>query len=215
MSGTEPPSSLRGQSERLFTWAKAAYQQGRSAREVMTAIYGVDLPGEAYLFYRSRPRNPELPVEFFFWPWRLIDLANPKHEDDSPSPWAAEQGARALAQDPNFLPLMKLEAYEARHDGWIIGYSLSELRQGKPTILGHNEDLPKSGATFQRLGESLLSVLHEWAADHLRMTDERFRSPANRGAGSLDAEDVERAAGILKVVEKLQRKLADQQANSA
>lgn len=180
----------------------------------MAAVYGADLPLEAYVFYRSRPRDPELPVEFLYMPWRLLDLASPKHEDQEPSPWAAEQEANALAQDPDFLPLMKLEAYEARHDGWIIGYSLRELRQGKATILGHNEDIPASGATFERLGDSLLAVLHEWAADHLRMTEERFKSPTNRGAGSLDPKDVERAADILKSIEKIQRKLADQQSSA-
>lgn len=179
----------------------------------MTAAYGADLPLEAYVFYRSRPRNPELPIEFLYMPWRLVDLASPKHgEDDEPSPWAEEQEAHALAQDPDFLPLMKLEAYEARHDGWIIGYSLQELSQGRTTILGHNEDIPESGARFERVGDSLLSVLHEWATDHLRMTEGRFKSPANRGAGSLGPEDAERAAGILKAIEMIQSELKAQQA---
>lgn len=215
MPETQGPFFLRSQPERLSSWAEEAYQQGKSARDVMTEVYGVDLPHEAYVFYRSRPRDSELPIEFLFLPWRLIDLANHIHGDEGPSPWAAEQEARALMQDPDFLPLLKLEAYEARHDGWIIGYSISELQQGKTTILGHNEDIPQSGAMFQPLGESLLSLLLEWAADHLRMTEERFRSPANRGAGSLGPEDVERAAGILQDVEKMLRKLSEQQATSA
>lgn len=213
MSSIEDPSSLRDRPERLSTWAEEVYQQGKSSSEVMAAVHGADLPLEAYVFYRSRPRDPELPVELLYMPWRLLDLASPKHEDEETSPWAAEQEANALAQDPDFLPLMKLEAYEARHDGWIIGYSLRELRQGKTTILGHNEDIPASGATFERLGYSLLAVLHEWTTDHLRTTEERFTSPANRGAGSLDPEDVDRAARILKSVEKLQRKLAEQQSS--
>ncbi len=214
MSNIEEPSSLRAQPERLSTWAEEAYQQGKSTSEVMAAVYGADLPLEAYVFYRSRPRNPELPVEFLYMPWRLIDLTSPKHEDEEPSPWAAEQEIHSLAQNPDFLPLMKLEAYEARHDGWIIGYSLHELAQGKTTILGHDEDVPASGAAFERVGDSLLAVLHEWATDHLRMTEERFKSPANRGAGSLGPEDVERAANILKSVEKIQRKLAEQQSSA-
>lgn len=212
MSSIEEPFSLRAQPGRLSSWAKDAYQQGKSTSEVMTAVYGVDLPLEAYVFYRSRPRNPELPVEFLYMPWRLIDLTSPKHEDEEPSPWAAEQEANALAQDPDFLPLMKLEAYEARHDGWIIGYSLRELSQGKTNVLGHKEDIAASGAAFERLGDSLLSVLQEWATDHLRMVNEQFKSPSNRGFGSLDHSDVERAADILKSVEKIQRKLAEQQA---
>jgi hypothetical protein len=208
-------ASLRGRPEQLKPWARDAYREGKTFHHVITAVYGVDLPLEAYVFHQSRPRDPELPVEFLFLPWRLIDLASPKHEDEEPSPWAAEQEEHALAQDPDFLPLMKLEAYEARHDGWIIGYSLNELRQGRTTILGHDEDIPESGATFQRIGDSLFSVLHEWATDHLRMTKERFQSPVNRGAGSLDPKDVERADGILRSVEEMQRKLAAQQATAS
>jgi hypothetical protein len=179
----------------------------------MTAVYGADLPLEAYVFYRSRPHDPELPIEFLYMPWRLVDLATGERDDDEPSPWAAEQEAHALAQNPDFLPLMKLEAYEARHDGWIIGYSLRELARGSTTILGHNEDIPETGAVFERLGDSLLAVLHEWAADHLRMTEGRFKSPANRGAGSLGPEDVERAASILKAIEQIQHATAEQQSS--
>jgi hypothetical protein len=209
MSSSDAPTPLRGQHARLSAWAREAYLQGKSVHEVVTATYGADLPREAYVFYESRPRDPALPVELLFWPWRLLDLARTKHDDEEPSPWQVEQEANALAQDPDFLPLMKLEAYEARHDGWIIGYSLSALRQGKTTILGHDEDIPSSDAAFHVIGESLLVVLHEWATDHLRMTEERFDSPANRGTGSLDPEDVERAAEIFKAVEKFQRKLAE------
>lgn len=201
------PRETRGDVARLSAWTLEAYQQGASVHDVVTAAFGTDLPREAYVFYKSRPRDPELPVELLFLPWRLLELAKPKHGDDEPTPWQAEQEANALAQDPDFLPLMKLEAYEARHDGWIIGYSLSALRQGKTTILGHDEDIPRSGGTFQVIGESLLAVLHEWAVDHLRMTEARLNSPANRGAGSLGPEDVERAADTLGAIEQLQRKL--------
>lgn len=209
MSNIEAPSSLRAQPERLSSWAEEAYQQGWSTSEVMTAVYGADLPLEAYAFYRSRPRNPELPIELLDMPWRLLDLASSKHNDEEASPWQTEQEANALAQDPDFLPLMKLEAYEARLDGWIIDYSLRELSQGKATVLGHNEDIPESGAAFERIGESLLAVLHEWATDHLRIIEERFKSPSNRGAGSLGPEDVERAANIFTAIEKIQHKLLE------
>ncbi len=206
MADNESPSSLRGQHESLAAWSLQATQQGKSIHEIVAAIYGVDLPLEAYSFYRFRPRDPELPIELLFFPWRLIDLVNPRHENDVASPWAMEQERNALEAAPDFLPLMKLEAYEARHDGWIIGYSLEELRRGRTTVIGHNEDIPAASTNFQRVGESLLSVLYEWAIDHQRMTKERFDSPDNRGAGSIEPEDVERAKDILKAIEKVQRK---------
>lgn len=212
MASPTVPSNLRGKHEPLLAWAKEAHEDGRSVHDIVTAVYGVDLPSEAYVFFQSRPRAPELPIDLVFFPWELLRLTDPQYEDDTPDPWSVEQEAHALAQNADFLPLMKLVASEARHDGYVIGYSLSALLEGKTAILGHNEDIPASGAAFERLGDSLLSVLHEWATDHLRMVNEQFKSPSNRGFGSLDHSDVERAAGILASVEAMQRTLAEQQA---
>jgi hypothetical protein len=215
MASEAKPSKLRGQQEPLLAWAKEAHAEGKSVHDIVTAVYGVDLPPEAYVFYKSRPRDPELPADLVFFPWELLRLTGLKYEDDTPDPWSIEQETHALAQNIDFLPLMKLGAFEARHDGYVIGYSISALREGKTTILGHNEDIPESGASFEQLGDSLLSVLYEWATDHLRMVNEQFKSPSNRGFGSLDNSDVERAAGILKSVETMQRKLAEQQATAS
>jgi hypothetical protein len=215
MASEADPLKLRGQHEPLLAWAKKAHEEGKSVHDIVTAVYGVDLPPEACVFYKSRPRDPEFPADLVFFPWELLRLTGPQYEDDTPDPWSVEQETHALAQNADFLPLMKLVAFEARHDGYVIGYSISALREGKTTILGHNEDIPANGASFEQLGDSLLFVLHEWATDHLRMVNEQFKSPSNRGFGSLDNSDVERAAGILKSVEKMQRKLTEQQATSS
>jgi hypothetical protein len=52
-------------------------------------------------------------------------------------------------------------------------------------------------------------VLHEWIADHHRRRGEQYRSPANRGFGSISDRDVKHAAAQLRAVEALQREVAE------
>ena len=54
-------------------------------------------------------------------------------------------------------------------------------------------------------GESLLSVLHEHLADHHDRLSRQLRSPSNRGAGSVDREDVEEARGFVALIEDLRK----------
>jgi hypothetical protein len=192
----------------LVPWARRLYAEGKSTGDVMRAVYGVDLPAEAYAFWRAFDGGKlELPIDRMLHPWELIAAEDPSRTNEA-GPWDREQEERAFAQVPRFVPLMKLAADEPRHDDYIIGYDLDELGAGRTTILGHHDDFPESGAVLERLGDSLLDVLHEWMADHLRMLTEQFRSPSNRGFGSISQDNLDEVAGKVRAIEALQREVA-------
>lgn len=190
---------------RMAEQARQGYAAGKSMHEVVTAAYGVDLPEEDYVFHQSGLQYPELLADRVFLPWELMELANPQHAKDEADPWSVEQMAHARLQAPSFLPLMKLSANDCLHDGYVLGYSVELLRQGKRTLLGHAEDIPPTGATFEVVGDSLLSVLHAWMSDHVRLVRKQYDAPSNRGFGSISYDDVEVAEARLKAIAALQQ----------
>lgn len=198
---------LRADFDALVPLARRLYAEGRSAGDVMRAVYGVDLPAEAYAFWRAFSSGElELPLDQMHHPWELISAAGERHRSD-PGRWQRSQEELAFSQLPRFLPLMKLVDDGAIHDDHVIGYHLDELRAGRATIFGHLEDFPESGARLVRLGDSLLGVLHEWMADHRRRLEAQLRSPTNRGFGSIEDADVEAVEAKLRVLEALQTTL--------
>lgn len=199
---------LRRRPEQLKQWAQNAYREGKTVRDVIHAIYGVDLPLEAYVFHRSRPRELEFPIDRFFHPWELMEMAGPKYKDDSISDYYAEREVRELDRNPDLLPLMLLEAGDTTLDGYLIGYSIAELEQGKTTIFGHSDEIAEDDKRSAVLGDSLLSVLHQWMTSYYEMELGAYEHPANRRRGS--DSYVVNATRWLKDLEKLQRKLAEQ-----
>jgi hypothetical protein len=214
MSDSVDPSSLRDRYELLVEWSIRAYAEGKSVHEVMCAVYGVDLPQEAYAFHRAMFRNEDIQIEWFQEPWVLIRLASPNITPTPASTWSVEQITNALAQEPNFLPLLQLGIGRAKLDDHVIGYDLSQLRQGKTTILGHQDEIPSEGASFEIVGDSLLSVLQQWISERLKLAAAQYRSPSNRGAGSISHDNVEEVSNLLKDIEKLQRKVAEKPSTS-
>jgi len=202
-------ASLRGQPELLKPWAQDAYREGKTFHDVIVAIYGVDLPLEAYVFHRSRPRELEFPVDRFFHPWELIEMAGPRYKGDSIGERYAEQETKELERNPDFLPLMLLVAGETELDGYVIGYSLEQLAQGKTTILGHSDGIAEADKRSVVLGDSLLSVLQQWMTRFHEMELADYQHPANRRRGS--DNHVENATQWLKDLEQLRRKVAEQQ----
>ena len=194
--------------------AHRAYNEGKPSREVLTEIYEVDLPLEAYVFQRSYPRDHDFLVDRYFHPWALIEMAS-THIASRPCPLIDEHLARleldALEANPDFLPLMSLQAGDTNYDGYVIGYSLEELRRGNSAIFGHHEKGSARIAELRRFGDSLLAVLHQWMTDYCRMEKGKRADPANRRR---PYDNLESAEKWLKAVEKLQRKLAEQQASS-
>jgi hypothetical protein len=192
----------------LVSWARRLYAEGKSSGDVMRAIYGADLPAEAYAFWRALDGGKlDLPVDRMLHPWELIAVENPSQTNEA-GPWDREQEERAFAQVPRFLPLMKLAADEPLYDDYIIGYDLDELRAGRTTIFGHHGDFPGSGAMLDRLGDSLLGVLHAWMADHLHMLTEQFKAPSNRGFGSISQDNLDEVTERVRAIEAVQREVA-------
>lgn len=194
----------REDSDSVTKWGQRLRDEGKSTTEVMQAIYGVDLPAEAYALDRALVAGLDLPLVVTVHPWGLIDDS----ERDTDEDWSRDLEGRAFAQWPRFLPLLQLAAEDAVHGNHVIGYDLDELRAGKLTIFGYDEAHPPEDGALAIEGPSLLAVLHEWVADHHRMLDHQFRSPVNRGFGSISNVDVEEAAAQLRAIETLRREVA-------
>ncbi len=194
----------REDSDSVTEWGQRLRAEGKSTTEVMQAIYGVDLPAEAYALDRALIAGLDLPLVVTVHPWGLIDDS----ERDTDEDWSRDLEDHAFAQWPRFLPLLQLAAEDAIHGNHVIGYDLDELRAGKLTIFGYDEAHPPEDGALAIEGPSLLAVLHEWMADHHRMLDHQFRSPANRGFGSISNVDVEEATAQLHAIEALQREVA-------
>lgn len=93
----------------------------------------------------------------------------------------------------------------------IVCYRLSQLQVGRTTVYGVPEQ-PASGEEgprpwrVRRCGTSLLAVLHEHLADRLGLDEWEMRQPWNRGAGSIDRQEVDESRAALERVEALQRR---------
>lgn len=170
------------------------------------AVYGVDLPAEAYAFHRDIPGGRSLPVELLDHPWGLLSLADPAQPAGKPHRWSREQEAYAFAQQPDVLPLMQLgggATTDGVLDEHLIGYDLASLRAGGTAIVGHEGELQSAGARFEPLGDSLVDVLREWMSEHLAMVTSQYESPSNFGFGSLGRADVAAVAEMLILIEGL------------
>jgi hypothetical protein len=203
------PSGSRADFDSLIPLARQLLGQGETMGDVMRAIYGVDLPAEVHVFERAHAAGLRLPLDRTVHPWQILALASPSRQARTDDEWAREQEEHAYAQHPDFVPLMRLYASgDAVHDDHVIGYDLAALRQGVVRVLGHDGDIPDSGARLVELGSSLLDVLHEWMSDHVRMLKVQLASPRNFGAGSLDRRDLDEAVGHLHQIEALQGQAA-------
>jgi hypothetical protein len=188
----------------VTAWGERLRDEGKSTVEIMQEIYGVDLPAEVYALDRALVGGLDLPLVVTVHPWSFIDDAARDTDED----WSRDVEDNALIEWPRFLPLLQLAAEDATHGNHVIGYDLDALAAGQQTIIGYDDNHPPQDGPLATLGPSLLAVLHEWIADHHRMLDEQYRSPANRGLGSISDRDVKEAAAQLRAVEALQREVA-------
>ena len=203
---TDNEAGSRADVDSLTPWAKRLYAGGATSGDVMRALYGVDLPAEAYAFHRNIRGGQQLPVEMLDHPWDLLSLADPAQPAGKPHRWSREQEAYAYSQYPDVLPLMQLGAGATTDgvlDDHIIGYDLASLRAGGTAIVGHEGELRPTGARFEPLGDSLVDVLQEWMSEHLAMVTSQYESPANFGFGSLESADVAKVAKMLSLIQGL------------
>jgi hypothetical protein len=189
----------------LVPAARAMYEAGKTRSEVLTAIYGVDLPREAVLIQRDFvDGNKPIRVLWRAHPWELmipLDRGGPKfmlgsldHEDE----------VRAYAQAPHILPVAWLRYPRVPVGYSLIGYDLNEIAAGRSTVVGlppEQRQVPESGAKFTVFGPSLIDVFSDvitsyhasWGTRDVREAHEERRDAAIELAG----------------IEALRRELAD------
>lgn len=187
--------------------ARALYERGASPRDVLRACYGVDFPDEFLMMAELFPWEPGLSPSYTNQPWQLaisLDRGGPDPMPDSMNRIEQE----ILARDPGLLPLAQLRGYYLGPANSVLCYHLDELAAGRPTIFGV-KDPDEYDFEATRWGDSLLDVLHQYYIAYHTKTEQEYNSPRNRGAGSLDEQDVERAASDLEKIQDLQRRLAE------
>jgi hypothetical protein len=189
--------------------AWALYATGSSPREVLAECYGVAFPDEFFVIVEADPHDL-VPGFAASLAWELS--VPPERGGPALRPsglvWPVEQ--RILAWDPDLVPLVGLTHhghYAVRHGELIHCYRRSELAAGRSTVFGVPWDrFDDAGElSVEPSGQSLLTVLHEYATACLSLDETESRRPS-KGA---TADDVEGSRQIVADVEALQRRLHD------
>ena len=185
--------------------ARAMYERGATPREVLRSCYGVEFPEEFLMMTQLWPWRPGLSPSYTNQPWKLavpLDRGGPPPTPDSLN--RVEQ--EILARDPDLLPLARLRDSSLTLGNSIICYRLGALAAGHTTGFGmKNPD--EYDFEVAPWGDSLLDLLHRYYVEYHMRTEREYLSPGNRGAGSLDEDDVERAASYVAKVEELRQRL--------
>jgi hypothetical protein len=191
--------------------AWALYATGSSPREVLAECYGVAFPDEFFVLTDADPHDA-VPGEVTSLPWGLgvpLEAGGPALRPSAMT-WPAQR--RIFAWNPDLVPLVALHHhghYVVRHGGLVHCYRLSELAVGRSTVFGvpwHRRG-DDGELSVEPSGQSLLTVLHEHAIARLRLDEWEIRQPSNRGAGSIDDDEVEGSRQIVADIEALQRRL--------
>jgi hypothetical protein len=215
---------LRGRASRddyrsMARLAWALYAAGLRPAEVVAECLGVVLPDEFFVLAEADPDETTSGTTTNL-PWGLavpLDRGGPLLRPSSLT-WRHER--RIFAWDPDLVPLLTLhgdERFDHAERAWrgvphghrLHCYRLSELAAGRTTVFGVPSDSHDRDLSVEPTGDSLLTILHEHAAARHALDEWELRAPWNRGAGSIDHEDVADAHRIVLGIEALQRRLAD------
>ena len=183
----------------LVPAARALYAAGKRPHEVVAAIYGVELPREAFVFHRDYVDGDKpLRAVWKTHPWELM-TARPSFQISDTK--AAEE-ARAFAQVPHVLVLGSLTFADLPLGFSTFGYDLNELAAGRSTVvaLARPGEVPATDAQLLAMAPSLLDMFHE-------MT--RLYHASFRGLTSTHAlEERSNAAEELRHLQLLKAELA-------
>jgi len=217
---------LRGRASRddyrsMARLAWALYAAGLGPEEVLAECLGVTFPDEFLVLAEADPEE-EATGNLTNLPWGLavpLDRGGPVLRP-SPMTWRHEQ--RIVAWDPDLLPLLTLyrdQRWDHGAGAWrgvphghrLHCYRLSELAAGRSTVFGvpwdPNDD--DRDLAVEPSGPSLLTVLHEHLSARHGLDEWEVRQPWNRGAGSIDRDDVDDSRRIVAGIEALQRRVDD------
>jgi hypothetical protein len=210
MPGPIPITPSRVEPWTLVPAARALYEQGLTRSQVLQAIYGVDLPREAMLFFRDFVKNddddPPVEASWGTLPWELmIPLEDGGPQFEIP-PHEAARDARIYATSPSVLLLGRTGYDETPTGASLIGYDLDELRAGRTTVVGLSVllDVPGADARFTVFGSSLVDVFRDMIVRYRALMEEWIKT----GVGGDSYEDVHRVSRHLASIEALQRELA-------
>lgn len=168
---TSPPVWSRAEPMTLIPPSAVMYEQGKTSREVMETIFGVDLPPEAYLVLRDLiVQWNSINVWWRMSPWWLALSPEVRgHNKHSGEPTQAAEDALVFAWFPNVLLLGARNSAFVADNNAVIGYDLDELRAGRTTIVGWKGSwkVPEKKKPYTVLGSSLLDVLHDGLSSEL------------------------------------------------
>jgi hypothetical protein len=199
------PSWSRADPMSLIPAAAAMYEAGRTRREVLEAIYGVDFPSETVPILRDFVSGDKpLAVSWRIQPWELMVRPEDRDPDMDLGPLQCDEEARVYAEAPNVVLLARFGYDGVELGSSLIGYDLDELRAGRSTVVGLKSvprlPLKPFRFTFTVFGPSVLDVLHEVVASYLDDIRRRAKHDPHE-----DPEPIERQ--LARVV-AVQRELA-------
>lgn len=195
----------RGDYSAMARLALSLYEAGLRPGEVLRRCYGVSFPQEFFILCEPQEMNGELLVDYFDQPWQMAVPPERGGPCDSALPRREERERALLARDPDLLPLLVPLGPRERHGGKTVGYRLSELAVGRTTVFALPRDA-RPDSPIERVGDSLLALLHEHHADAHKAARDQYNAPSNRGFGMVDADEVDELAALLRHVQDLQRR---------
>jgi hypothetical protein len=194
----------------LIPAARALAERGTAPHDVVGAIYGVDLPREAWLLERDIISQSagdsvlQLDVLWGTLPWELmipIERGGPRA---ILGPRLAAVDAAIYKAAPELIPLGRMGYRPTEVSGSYLAYSIDELRAGRSTVLAcHRDEVDRGAAKFRIVGPSLLEVLRVAIVDYI----EHVEADHEHGDGA-DLAELDGAKAHLPPVERLLLELA-------
>jgi hypothetical protein len=192
----------RAKPETLLAAARALYAEGKERHQVVSAVYGVDLPEEAVRLHRAQVDDGlDLTVRMLTNPWQLLEPPDEDAGDRGVGPLSTRLEPAAFAQAPSMIPLL-VTLYPGVAGGEaLLGYDIDELRAGRTTIVGTRWPVDVHGTVrpVDRRGPSLLDVLAAIVEGHCAHV-ERLVRDARSGH---EEEELEAAQAQLRAIEAL------------
>jgi hypothetical protein len=194
--------------------ARRLYESGADVRTVLRRCYDFDLPDEFYAIANEpeffdddvvRGVTYVIPLVYSNQPWQLaipLERGGPDPEPDI----VDERERWLFGIDPMLLPLLDFTGAGWQPNALLYCYHLEELRAGRTTVfgvtLGYDGRVPPV-----RVSDSLLAALRELFGGNIAELEREMAQEYNKGAGSVDPDEVDVARRWLERVDRIRRRL--------
>jgi hypothetical protein len=178
----------------LMALARELVADNVDRREILQRCYGVAFPEEVFVVLDARPDG----LGETHLPWALVS-AEELADEARCLALVSYVEDKVYAIDRELVPLC--------HGQSILCYRLDHLATGRATVFA----LPREFDDYTeatRAADSLLAALHEQATRAVQHIENEYNSPGNRGAGSVDLEEVQYHRRCLEDVERMRLDLA-------